>query len=235
MLTRAAIPSTAGEIRREIRRSPNRFFRTAEFDGTRAAIEKALGRLVEDGELLRIRKGLYWRGARTPFGMAPPNPRTVVAEYADGYPVGPAGISAANLLGLSTQVPRIPEYAVPTTVPPIDRIRLVRRNARRSNGRRAARLKESEVAVLEVLDSWEVVVEIAASEALERLGATLRDGTVRPEQLAKAAATEPARVRERLRLVLEFAGEASLANGVRPASTQRVTDRALRPLGVVAA
>jgi len=89
--------------------------------------------------------------------------------------------------------------------------------------------------VLEVLDSWEVVVEIAASEALERLGAILHDGTVRPERLAEAAATEPARVRERLRLALELAGEVSLANGVRPASTQSVTDRALRPLGVVAA
>jgi len=72
--------------------------------------------------------------------------------------------------------------------------------------------------VLEVLDSWEAVVEIAASQALERLGAMLSDGTVRPEQLAKAAATEPARVRERLRLVLEFAGQAKLANGVRPVS-----------------
>ena len=72
--------------------------------------------------------------------------------------------------------------------------------------------------MLEVLDSWEAVVEIGASEALARLGGILRDGTVRPERLAKAAATEPARVRERLRLLLEFAGEASLANGVRPVS-----------------
>lgn len=235
MKSRESAPSTASEIRRKIRRSPNRFFRSSEFDGTRTAVEKALGRLVEDGELLRIRNGLYWRGAKTPFGMAPPNPRIVVKEYADGYPVGPAGVSAANLLGLSTQVPRIPEYAVPATVPPIDRIRLVRRDTRRSNGRRAGRLSESEVALLEILDSWESVVELPASEALERLGVILRDGTVSPERLVQAAVNEPARVRERLRLILERSGDARLAEDVRPASTPRVTERALLPLGVAAA
>ncbi|MFV9672719.1 MAG: type IV toxin-antitoxin system AbiEi family antitoxin domain-containing protein [Acidimicrobiia bacterium] len=227
--------STASEIRRKIRRAPNRFFRTGEFDGSRPAIEKALGRLVEDGELLRVRNGLYWRGARTPFGMAPPNPRTVVHEYADGYPIGPAGISAANLLGLSSQVPRIPEYAVPRSVPPIDRIRLVRRDARRSNGRRAARLTESEVALLEVLDSWEEVVELVATEALERLRVILLAGTVRPDRLVRASGNEPARVRERLRFLLELAGEDRLSESVRPASTRGVAERALRPFGAAAA
>lgn len=227
-------PSVASEIRRKISHSSNRFFRSREFDGTRTAIEKALGRLVENGELLRIRNGLYWRGAKTPFGMAPPNPRVVVKEYADGYPIGPAGVSAANLLGLSTQVPRIPEYAVPTTVPPIDRIRLVRRETRRSNGRWAARLTEVEVALLEVLDSWESVIEIPASEALERMSAILSDGYVRPERLVQASASEPARVRERLRFVLEFAGETRLAKDVRPASTASVAERVLLPLAVAA-
>ena len=227
--------STAGEIRRKTCRSRNRFFRSGEFDGTRTAVEKALGRLVENGELLRVRNGLYWRGAETPFGMAPPNPRSVVNEYANGYPTGPAGISAANLLGLSTQVPRITEYAVPTMVPPIDRIRLVRRDARRSDGRRAAELGGPEVALLEVLDSWEKVVELAPAEALERLGVILRDGTVRPERLAQAAGSEPARVRERLRFILKSADEVGLAEKVPPASTPSVTERALRPFAVAAA
>jgi hypothetical protein len=227
--------STAGEVRRKICRSRNRFYRSTEFDGTRTAVEKALGRLVENGELLRVRNGLYWRGAETPFGMAPPNPRSVVNEYANGYPTGPAGISAANLLGLSTQVPQIPEYAVPTIVPPIDRIRLVRRDARRSDGRRAAELGGPEVALLEVLDSWEKVVELAPAEALERLGVILRDGTVRPERLAQAAGSEPARVRERLRFILKSADEVGLAEKVPPASTPSVTERALRPFAVAAA
>ena len=234
MISPAHATSTAGEIRRKIRRSRNRFFRSGEFDGTRTAAEKALGRLVESGELLRIRNGLYWRGAKTPFGMTPPNPRSVVNEYADGYPTGPAGISAANFLGLSTQVPRVPEYAVPAMVPPIDRIRLVRRDVRRSEGRRAAELEVPEVALLEVLDSWENAVELAPADALERLGEILRDGTVRPERVAQAAGSEPARVRERLRLILEFADEVSLAEEVPPASTPNVRERALGPFPVAA-
>lgn len=227
--------SVASEILWKIRRSPGRFFRSSDFGGTRTAVEKALGRLVESGELHRIRNGLYWRGATTPFGMAPPNPRAVVRQYADGYPVGPAGVSAANRLGLSTQVPRIPEYAVPSAVPAIGRIRLVRRGARRSNGRRSARLTELEIALLEVLDSWETVVELPASEALERVDTMLRDGTARPERLVQASVSEPARVRERLRLILELAGEARLAEGIRRASTPGVAERAVSPLRVAAA
>ncbi len=98
---------------------------------------------------------------------------------------------------------------------------------------RAARLTEAEVALLEVLDSRETVVELPASEALEQMAVLFRDHEVRPEPLVHASASEPARVRERLRFILASVGETHLAEKVPPASTPSVTDRALQPLAAV--
>jgi len=222
--------SVATEIANTVRRARRRFFRRDDFVGSRHSVEKAFSRLVDRGELLRIRNGLYWKGANTPFGMSPPNPREVVAAYAAPYPSGPAGISAANLLGLTTQIPRVPEYAAPSTVPDIERIRVVRHNAKRANARRSARLNEREVALLEVLGAWERAVELPPDEAFDRLVAALRSGGLDANRLAKAAACEPARVRVGLRSLLGAAGRGDLSALVPPASAKSVEARALARL-----
>lgn len=222
--------SVATEVASIVRRARRRFFRRGDFVGSRYSVEKALSRLVDRGEVLRIRNGLYWKGADTPFGMSPPNPREVVAAYAAPYPSGPAGISAANLLGLTTQIPRVPEYAAPSTVPDIERISVVRHNPKRANARRSARLNESEVALLEVLGAWERSVELRPDEAFDRLVAALRGGGLDANRLARAAACEPARVRVRLRSLLDAAGRADLSALVPPASTKSVEARALARL-----
>ncbi len=221
---------TAKTVTRRVRRVRNRFFRANDFPGSRSAVEKALSRLVEHGELLRVRNGLYWRGSETLFGMAPPNPREVVSVYADGLPTGPAGVSAANYLGLTTQVPRFPEYAAPAIVPDIDRIRIHRRAGRRAEARRSAKLAESEIAFLEVLDAWERVVELPPEEAISRLVAVLDDGLVNVSKVVRAASHEPARSRERLRLLLERSGRREAAGEIPMASSTSVRSRALRPL-----
>ena len=223
---------TARSITSTIRRSRNRFFRWSDFSGTRSAIEKALSRLVDRRELSRVRGGLYWKGSETPFGMSPPNPREVVAAYADGSPTGPAGLSAANFLGLTTQVPRVPEYAAPSFVPDVDRISIRRRSGRRAEARRKARLGEAEVAFLEVLDAWESVVELPPREAIERLLVTLRSGDVDISKVVRAANHEPARSRVRLRAMLELYGMAELVDEIRPASAPSVRAAALEPLSL---
>lgn len=220
----------ASRVARRVRSARDRFHRPSDFPWSRTAVDKALGRLVASGELVRVRNGLYWRGSDTPFGMSPPNPREVVSVYADGFPTGPAGLSAANFLGLTTQVPRIPEYAAPSRVPDIDRIRVRRRGGRRSEGRRSARLSESDVALLEVFDVWERVVEMPPDEALERIGAAVDAGTVDIAKVARAAKHEPARIRERLRYVLEKIGRDELAESVPTASAESVRRRAVEPL-----
>lgn len=75
------LTSTASTVVETIRRRPRRrFYRATDFEGSATAVERTLGRLCEAGQLVRVRNGLYWRGPETPLGMAPPNPREVLAE-----------------------------------------------------------------------------------------------------------------------------------------------------------
>jgi len=67
--------------------------------------------------------------------------------------VGPSGLYAAYVLRLSTQVPRLPEYAVPVRVPENLLGMIVRSRAARWK-RRDAKLRPTEIALLKVLEGW---------------------------------------------------------------------------------
>ncbi|WP_006243293.1 hypothetical protein [Mycolicibacterium tusciae] len=56
--------------RRSLLSSHNRFW-TADIDAPPSTAQHLLADLVTQGELRHIRKGLYWRGIKTPLGMAP--------------------------------------------------------------------------------------------------------------------------------------------------------------------
>jgi hypothetical protein len=75
--------------------------------GGRAGIDQALCRLVRSGQLLRAGRGLYLRPIETRFGTRSPDPHTVIAAIAKakGETVATTGATAANALGLTTQVP----------------------------------------------------------------------------------------------------------------------------------
>lgn len=75
--------------------------------GTRAAVDQTLSRLVRRGSLIRVSRGLYVRPVEGRFGVRPPDPATVVQALVNqlGESVVPHGAAAANLLGLTTQVP----------------------------------------------------------------------------------------------------------------------------------
>lgn len=75
--------------------------------GSRAAIDQALSRLVKAGQLLRAGRGLYVRPVETRFGVRPPSIPKVIEALAEarGETVASNGASAANALGLTTQVP----------------------------------------------------------------------------------------------------------------------------------
>jgi hypothetical protein len=72
-----------------------------------------LAELTRRGELLHVRRGLYWRGRKTPLGMSPPSPEALAERLVGKHGVGPAGLSAAHRLRLSTQVPRTAHKALP--------------------------------------------------------------------------------------------------------------------------
>ncbi len=199
--------------RERILRSRNRFWRPEDLAGHSSTTQHLLGDLVADGELRRIRRGLYWRGTKSPLGMAPPPTDALVNEIAPGPGVGPSGLYAANLLRLSTQVPRRAEIAVPMRAPEgLDNIRFLARPAR--TARVTAGLNQTEVALLEVLGSWVSAIELPPNEAWDRMVKLFSSGAVRADRLARAGRTEPAATRFRLRELLHDAGHADLAERV---------------------
>ncbi|PSH05570.1 MAG: hypothetical protein CXZ00_02240 [Acidobacteria bacterium] len=75
--------------------------------GNRAALDQALSRLVRRGKLLRAGRGVYVAPVASRFGSRAPAAQKVVEELSQrrGETIVPSGASAANALGLTTQVP----------------------------------------------------------------------------------------------------------------------------------
>jgi len=80
-----------------------------------AAIRKTFSRLEEQGVLRRVLRGVYDkpRYIERIKELAAPDPDKVARKLADkyGWDITPSGTTALNLLGLSTQVPNVFEYA----------------------------------------------------------------------------------------------------------------------------
>ena len=75
--------------------------------GSRAAVDQALSRLARKGELLRVCQGVYVWPVQTRFGPRPPAVEKVLVSLSSlwGETIVPCGGTAANALGLTTQVP----------------------------------------------------------------------------------------------------------------------------------
>ena len=158
-------------------------------DGSRSAVESAFSRMAADGNILRVRKGLYWKGATTALGMSPPRVEEVALQLG-GAGSGPAGVAAARWLGLTSQVPATFLAAVPGRAPgPWPGVRF----SQRPIDRLLHSLTPSEVAVLEVLRAGPSVVETPWQELPEVISRLVASGTVRFDVLDGAVATEPHR------------------------------------------
>jgi hypothetical protein len=183
--------SVASTVRATVARKPKRsFIDPADFVGSTRAIECELSRLAAKGELAHVRKGLYWKGPKTQLGMVRPHPLDV-AIHVGGPGTGPAGFSAAAMLGLTTQVPATIEVAVPGRVPTApEGIRFTLRHP----SRREFRLKPLEVALLEVLRDWPLTVESSWDDLVERTRTLIEGGAVRPSVVTKEVDTAHRRV-----------------------------------------
>lgn len=75
--------------------------------GTRAAVDQTLTRLVREGTLLRVGRGLYAMPVQSRFGTRPPATQAIVQslEVTQGEVIVASGATEANALGLTTQVP----------------------------------------------------------------------------------------------------------------------------------
>lgn len=82
--------------------------------GTRGAVDMALSRLIQTGAIRRIGRGLYdYPRLHTKFGALSPDMDSIVQAVSSqsGDQIAPSAASAANSLGLSTQVPVRAVYA----------------------------------------------------------------------------------------------------------------------------
>ena len=75
--------------------------------GSRAAVDQALRRLAVRGKLVKIARGRYALPITSRFGTRPPAPEVVIAQLnREGVQqLVSSGASAANALGLTTQMP----------------------------------------------------------------------------------------------------------------------------------
>ena len=80
--------------------------------GRRAAVDQALSRLARRGQLMRICQGVYVLPIETRFGRCSPAVEKVIASLSAlwGEIIVPCGGAAANVLGLTTQIPVRPVY-----------------------------------------------------------------------------------------------------------------------------
>jgi hypothetical protein len=154
--------------------------------GTPSAAKSAASRAAARGELVPLRRGLYYKGKRTRYGVATPSPEEVALEVLGREGVGPTGVSAARALNLTTQVPAVPELVTSGPVP--TGIKGVRVHKRNNVARR--HLNYVEIALLEVLRDWKFTTESSWDGVVAAVGAQVKARQVRPEMLLAAARGE---------------------------------------------
>ncbi|MFT3871458.1 MAG: hypothetical protein QM714_02250 [Nocardioides sp.] len=169
-----------------IRETPEKsFVHVDRLPGSSTAARKAASRAVKDGLLLPVRRGLYYRGRRTRYGITAPRPDEVARVVLGTRGVGPAGYSAARAWGVTTQVPPLWHVATLRTVDPIEGVtQHERRNLARAD------LEEKEIALLELLRSPDVYVEAGWDALVDRFRASLGNREVDQERLRAAVPGE---------------------------------------------
>jgi hypothetical protein len=163
------------------------FFTVRDVPGSVRAVESSLSRLAgSTGPIQRVRQGLYWKKpSATRFGTARPDP-TDAAFTVAGPGAGLAGASAANALGLSTQVSRQPIIAVVGRPPKgLHGVRFTSR----SNPQRIV-LSQIEVTVLEALRDFPDHSELDWPAARARIRQLVADGRIDLKKVAAVGATE---------------------------------------------
>lgn len=179
--------STARLVRDHVAQMPERsFVFSNELQAPPHAVDCEFARLVDRNELLRVRKGLYWKARRTRAGIPAPRAMEVGLEVA-GDGAGPAQFSAAAALGLTSQVPSVEVVAVagrsPTPPPGVQFVS-------RSVGRRIRKLRFLEVAVIELLRDGLRFVEANWDSASATLAQLAAQGAIRLPAIAEQVREE---------------------------------------------
>lgn len=184
--------------------APGSLIRASDVEGTtRSAASKALARLAKQGILARVGKGLYYAPKDTLLGKSRPSEMAIAMKTLEGK-TRPTGASAANLLGLSTQLPARPQLVAFTSNKPknagVARLRLRR-------GSKLRPLPTLEGALLEFISERGKSAEASAKESYRRLRFLLKEQLQmeRLRELSQVALDEPPRVRAMLGALFAYA------------------------------
>jgi hypothetical protein len=186
--------NSAESVRRRVEDGGARFWRHRDFsDLPSAAVATALSRLAREGTLQRTAKGVYYHPVATRFGPSIAG-ASAAATYSLRAPAHPAGLSAANVLGLTTQKPLRPEFATPAAAPPSALSGAIVRTRRPAP---RATLSAEDGAILETLRDRGRFSDLSDKQTAARLLRLLADQD-RFERLARVSDEEPPRVRAML-------------------------------------
>jgi hypothetical protein len=211
---------TAKSISRRIEHGGERLWRFEDFAGfPPTAIAQTLSRLARSGKLQRLSKGIYYRPRQTSFGKSMASPAALQKLLPKGRAF-PSGISAANLLGFTTQMPKQKEIAtsagsLPRKLVGADTIIHTRRPAHWD------KLTDEEAAWLDFLRNAGKTSELSPEETANKAIALLKEKG-RFERLLKIAISEP----PRSRAILGALGDEM---GKKPAMLNKLRD-SLNPL-----
>jgi hypothetical protein len=164
------------------------FVRINELPWAKAAASVAASRAAQRGELVFVRRGLYFKGVRTQDGMTRPTEHQIAEEFLGTRGVGPAGLSAARALGVTTQIPGKPEFAVVRgRSGALQGMFLIhtRKNLARLD------LTAQEIALLEVLRDPETLVESGWPALILAVKELATAAAIRLPEVATAVRAEP--------------------------------------------
>ena len=197
--------TTAEAIRSKIETGGERVWRFADFEGMPpAAVAKTLSRMSQLGILQRLGKGLYYRPRQTAFGQSKPNRSQIQSLPLRRKGVFPSGVSAANLLGFTSQNPGRVELA--TDGPSLPRLIVGAETVIHTRRPQAwRRLSQEDAAFLDFLRNRGAASELAAGETISKLVALAREQG-RLTRLLKIAESEPPRVRAMLGAIAQQIG-----------------------------
>jgi hypothetical protein len=184
-------------VRRRIDSEGERLWRLEDFAGLPfSAVAQALSRLVRQGYLERLSKGVYYRSRTTTFGKSRPSPAAIQKLALRRKNIFPAGVSAANLLGFTTQTAAKREIS--TSALSLPRKLVGSETVVHSRRPEAwTGLSEIDAALLDFLRKAGKTSELSPEDTVRRTLELLSE-IGRFERLIKIAATEPPRVRAML-------------------------------------
>lgn len=195
-------------VRSRIEKGGERLWRFEDFrDLPFTAVSQALSRLTRQGAIRRLSKGVYYRARPTAFGESRPNPAAIQKLASQRKAVYPSGLSAANLLGFTTQAARRGEVA--TTAGSLPRKLLAPDTVIHTRRPGAwAGLSQEDAALLDFLRRAGKDTELSPDETIRRtLHLLSQKGRFR--RLAQIAASEPPRARALLGALGEQIGAAA--------------------------